>query len=468
MPERKLAESDTWQVVQKVAAHVVIIAAVCIIFAYTWWQHNLSHTNFPIARSIVLHTVTSIGHKNHLWRLFGQDTDDLFKRIYETNAKTQEVTPMQIIKYSAGCFASNDQTVKEKTWSGTNGYQYELVQPSGTHGAFADNFFSENAQVKTTLTTSAGSLVLKKPLYTVAVDDFVRIGADEIVKVTDINPAKDTLTIERGQHGTSPKEALVDVMVVKYRHAPADQVSVCACLTDVDNILASYNNAADKAKWLDDYLGKSSATVTKIKSQYGEHSTEHKNVTYALNIISDDIKEKNTLETFKRKAVDSCFANYAPEFTSKYNGALETARVIRSAIFILLVGILVGLVTTAYVPEKQAGKAGEKIGYKSVNDLVSNVNVNGKWEVLQALAVMLELTAAGVLLIFNFVYLSAGDDDYFPTSDPKDEEGYNSGWMQRVGTFSRDWTKSVSTTIWFMQLFYKCNKILYYFTHSFK
>merc|ERR1711966_209366 len=190
------------------------------------------------------------------------------------------------------------------------------------------------------------------------------------------------------------------------------------------------------------HTGESAVTYFKDAYYSGYEGSHAKDMFKA---ITDDLKsitsDDGTVKPgqFKRKAVDSCFTNYAPEFTKKYNGVLDNRENIHQANYFLFLGIVVALLSTAYVTDERG-----KVTY--VNDLTSDQTLNDQsdYKGLQRAALIAELALSGVLIGFILVNVWNGDywnndtNGYIKTGD--DQYKFNF----RDGTFQNDFPKDLS------------------------
>lgn len=334
---------------------------------------NESREEWPIPEIIVTHSIVPFDSRNHVWKLFASSEHNFDQLLYNTEGYVMKagefhdrgLSDIEVLQASLGCYP------KFLLQEDSSDLKVELTN----HQALV------NAQAL----AAATSITLTSTIAELAVNDHLRIvnpdGKVEIVKVTVITAAP-TYTVTRSNapagFSTGPamdiqanvqatRIALIPQLKYPYsmqaitttsltvpsNNFADEPLSVCKCLADVNKIVKAF-----KADTSADSKSKKDTWAAKIASEAGWGNEEkgiHKDTRQkeAGERFYEDLKDKNAA-VFKRRAVDSCIANYVPKYTQSYDGILDSRHMLRFSQILMVIGILIIAASTQYKMKSEA------------------------------------------------------------------------------------------------------------------
>jgi len=357
----------------------ILIASVFVMFV----NRKISSDEWPVPDNVVLHNVIPFDSDNQLYRVFAENEDDLLELMYgdkvdaSLKADAMGLTHLQIMQYMSGCAP---HAVLEKTAK-------SILSGPGNVG-----------EVLEEVTTTGTTLKLKAPMTNLAAGEHLAIYQKspykvEFVTATDGGSGATIITIARNQDlstsglsgdltGTAgtgykiladsyvyrvadetgfkqPYELAIPTkanMATEYAAAltTAADTSLCKCLNDAQNIVDAF--ASDAAITKGHFNSLTTAT-TQSDSKLGNTLVDGvhdrrgiRDLKVQKKAVEQFIKdlESDLSHNFKIRAVDSCLANYIPEYTIKYKGVIDTRHIGDNGQYLLYLGILTVMINTLY------------------------------------------------------------------------------------------------------------------------
>lgn len=357
----------------------ILIASVFVMFV----NRKISSDEWPVPDNVVLHNVIPFDSDNQLYRVFAENEDDLLELMYgdkvdaSLKADAMGLTHLQIMQYMSGCAPT---AVLEKTTK-------SILSGPGNVG-----------EVLEEVTTTGTTLKLKAPMTNLAAGEHLAIYQKspykvEFVTATDGGSGATVITIARNQDlstsglqsdlsGTAgtgykiladsyvyrvadgagykqPYELAIPTkanMATEFNAAliTAADTSLCKCLNDAQKIVDAFanNTAGTKTHFnsltssttvSDDKLGNTLVDGVHDRRGIRDLQTQKKAVAQFIKDLESDLSHD-----FKIRAVDSCLANYIPEYTLKYKGVIDTRHIGDNGQYLLYLGILTVMINTLY------------------------------------------------------------------------------------------------------------------------
>ena len=175
------------------------------------------------------------------------------------------------------------------------------------------------------------------------------------------------------------------------------EYSLCSCLNDVRAIVDAWDvtanyedvwnaigglNATDADGKLQSFPHVGHATYNRKGAMGSEALTLAAKQFYTdLGVVWDDKTNKHygngkdgvvDSKEFKINAVDSCIANYIPEYTLKYEGVIDTRHIDSTGQIFLYIGIITVIVSLMYTNKNKSIKAADNLT-NSVDNLINHV-----------------------------------------------------------------------------------------------